>query len=89
MVRGDVDAATYFHDSAVSLFARINPQAPSVLRYTDAGVNLYDNAILASQALLIQQSQVVEMFGLQSRPSADALFDRSHLPTAASRKVSA
>lgn len=163
MVRGDVDAATYFHDSAVSLFARMNPQLLSVLRYTDAGVNLYGNAILASQALLTQQpqvvaaflratnraivdtladplpaiaatrqrepilderielerwrltaeyvaardtashglgdvvratleqqvEQVVEMFGLKSRPSADTLFDRSHLPAAASRKVSA
>ncbi|MGJ8493540.1 ABC transporter substrate-binding protein, partial [Glaesserella parasuis] len=26
VVRGDVDAATYFHDSAVSLFARIKPE---------------------------------------------------------------
>lgn len=62
MVRGDVDGATYFHDSAVSLFARLNPEQLSVLRYTDAGVNLYGNAILASNALITQQPQVVAAF---------------------------
>lgn len=62
MVRGDVDAATYFHDSAVSLFARMNPQDLTVLRYTDAGVNLYGNAILASQAMITQQPEVVAAF---------------------------
>jgi hypothetical protein len=62
MVRGDVDGATYFHDSAVSLFARMNPEQLSVLRYTDAGVNLYGNAILASHALITQQPQVVAAF---------------------------
>jgi len=62
MVRGDVDGATYFHDSAVSLFARMNTDQLSVLRYTDAGVNLYGNAILASNALTTQQPQVVAAF---------------------------
>lgn len=62
MVRGDVDGATYFHDSAVSLFARMKPEQLSVLRYTDAGVNLYGNAILASNALITQQPQVVAAF---------------------------
>ena len=32
MVRGDVDAATYFHDSAVSLFARMPPKDLSLPR---------------------------------------------------------
>ncbi len=36
MVRGDVDAATYFHDSAISLFARMKPDELSVLKYADA-----------------------------------------------------
>ncbi len=62
MVRGDVDAATYFHDSAVSLFARMNPADLSGLRYTDAGVNLYGNAILASQDMISQQPEVVAAF---------------------------
>ncbi|MDR0226862.1 MAG: ABC transporter substrate-binding protein [Burkholderiaceae bacterium] len=62
VVRGDVDAATYFHDSAVSLFARIKPEELSVLRYTDAGVQLYGNAILASSALLAEQPAVVAAF---------------------------
>ena len=49
MVRGDVDAATYFHDSAISLFARMKAEELSVLKYADAGVDLYGNAILAEQ----------------------------------------
>lgn len=62
MVRGDVDAATYFHDSAVSLFARIKPEELSILRYTDAGVQLYGNAILASSALIAEKPQLVAAF---------------------------
>lgn len=163
MVRGDVDGATYFHDSAVSLFARMNPQELSVLRYTDAGVNLYGNAILASNAMVTQQplvvaaflrasnrailetlsdplpaiaatktrepiideklelerwkltaqyvaaadtrshglgdvrkytleqqmDQVVEVFGLKTRPSVEAVFNRAMLPAAAERRVNA
>jgi ABC-type nitrate/sulfonate/bicarbonate transport system substrate-binding protein len=163
MVRGDVDAATYFHDSAVSLFARMKSEELAVLRYTDAGVNLYGNAILASNALVTQQpavvaaflratnraitetlanpmpaiaaikaresilddkveldrwrvtaqyvaaadtsghglgdvrkytleqqvDQVVEVFGLKTRPSADGVFNRSMLPPLAERAVKA
>jgi ABC-type nitrate/sulfonate/bicarbonate transport system substrate-binding protein len=62
MVRGDVDAATYFHDSAVSLFARIRPEELSVLRYTDAGAQLYGNAILASGGLIAERPEVVAAF---------------------------
>ena len=62
MVRGDVDAATYFHDSAVSLFARIRPEELSILHYTDAGVQLYGNAILASSALIAEKPQLVAAF---------------------------
>lgn len=62
MVRGDVDAATYFHDSAVSLFARMKTDELSILKYTDAGVNLYGNAILASNAMLTQNPGVVAAF---------------------------
>lgn len=163
MVRGDVDAATYFHDSAISLFARMKQDDLAVLKYADAGVNLYGNAILASNALIVQQPQavagflratnraiqemlvdpaagiaairsrepildekielqrwgitaqyvaaadtrghglgdirkltleqqvdeVVEVFGLKNRPSADALFNRSFLPAQADRAVKA
>ncbi len=163
MVRGDVDAATYFHDSAVSLFARMKAEELSVLKYTDAGVNLYGNAILASNAMVTQQpavvaaflratnralqetlanplpaiaaikqreplldekvelerwrltaqylaaadtrshglgdvrkylleqqvDQVVEVFGLKTRPSADGVFNRSMLPALAERTLKA
>ncbi|MFY3384681.1 ABC transporter substrate-binding protein [Paracidovorax sp. MALMAid1276] len=51
VVRGDVDAATYFHDSAVSLFARMPPKDLAVLEYNKAGLNLYGNAILAGKLL--------------------------------------
>jgi ABC-type nitrate/sulfonate/bicarbonate transport system substrate-binding protein len=62
MVRGDVDAATYFHDSAVSLFARMKTDELSVLKYSDAGVNLYGNAILAGSNLIAQNPKVVAAF---------------------------
>jgi ABC-type nitrate/sulfonate/bicarbonate transport system substrate-binding protein len=62
MVRGDVDAATYFHDSAISLFARMKPDELSVLKYADAGVNLYGNAILASSNLIAQNPKAVAAF---------------------------
>ncbi|WP_225781615.1 ABC transporter substrate-binding protein [Xenophilus sp. Marseille-Q4582] len=51
MVRGDVDAATYFHDSAVSLFARLPAQELSVLEYQKAGLHLYGNALLGGRLL--------------------------------------
>ncbi|MFO6421725.1 ABC transporter substrate-binding protein [Hylemonella sp. W303a] len=163
MVRGDVDGATYFHDSAVSLFARMNPQELSVLKYTEAGVNLYGNAVLASRKLITEQptlvagflrasnralketlanpaaaiaaikqrepildesvelerwrltaqyvaatdvvshglgdvrkalleeqiAQVAQVFGLQNRPVADSVFERSLLPTSAERSYKA
>ena len=62
MVRGDVDAATYFHDSAVSLFARMKMDELSVLKYSDAGVDLYGNAILASSRLIVENPKVVAGF---------------------------
>jgi len=62
VVRGDVDGATYFHDSAVSLFQRIKPEALSVLSYASAGVNLYGNAVLASTAFMAEQPQAVAGF---------------------------
>lgn len=62
MVRGDVDGATYFHDSAVSLFARMKQDDLSVLPYANAGVNLYGNAILASSNLIAQNPRVIAAF---------------------------
>lgn len=62
VVRGDVDGATYFHDSAVSLFARMKQDDLSILKYADAGVNLYGNAILASSNLIAQNPAVVAAF---------------------------
>lgn len=80
MVRGDVDAATYFHDSAVSLFARMKQEELSVLKYTDAGVNLYGNAVLASCKLITEQPALVTGF---LRASNRALKETLADPTAA------
>ena len=38
IVRGDVDGATYFHDSAVSLFQRIKPDDLSVLSFASSRI---------------------------------------------------
>jgi ABC-type nitrate/sulfonate/bicarbonate transport system substrate-binding protein len=62
VIRGDVDGATYFHDSAVSLFARMKLEDLSVLQYADAGVNLYGNAILAGNQLITQNPKAVAAF---------------------------
>ncbi|MDH2235164.1 ABC transporter substrate-binding protein [Pigmentiphaga sp. GD03639] len=62
MVRGDVDAATYFHDSAVSLFARMPPQELAVLEYARTGLALYGNAVLASRRLIAEKPAAVKAF---------------------------
>ena len=62
VVRGDVDGATYFHDSAVSLFSRMKLEDLAVLQYASAGVNLYGNAILASSNLIAQNPKLVAGF---------------------------
>ncbi|GAD24254.1 ABC transporter substrate-binding protein [Acidovorax sp. MR-S7] len=64
MVRGDVDAATYFHDSAVSLFARMPEKDLSVLGFGQTGLQLYGNALLAGKLL-------------QERPEAARAFVRA------------
>lgn len=76
MVRGDVDAATYFHDSAISLFMRMPPEQLSVLSYADAGVHLYGNAVLASQKILREKPEVVRAFlRATQRALVEALAD--------------
>lgn len=80
VVRGDVDGATYFHDSAVSLFARMKLDELSVLKYTDAGVNLYGNAILASNAMITQNAAAVAGF---LRASNRAILEAMADPAAA------
>ncbi|MBO9679287.1 MAG: ABC transporter substrate-binding protein [Acidovorax sp.] len=80
MVRGDVDAATYFHDSAVSLFARMKPEELAVLSYTDAGVSLYGNAILASSRLAAERPEVIAAF---LRASNRAIVETFAHPAAA------
>jgi ABC-type nitrate/sulfonate/bicarbonate transport system substrate-binding protein len=62
IIRGDVDGATYFHDSAVSLFQRMKMDELSVLPYASAGVNLYGNAVLASTQFIKEQPQLVAGF---------------------------
>ncbi|WP_280188275.1 ABC transporter substrate-binding protein [Delftia sp. PS-11] len=86
MVRGDVDAATYFHDSAVSLFARMPAEQLSVLRYTDAGVHLYGNAILASSALLAEQPALVAGFLRASNRAIAECLAQPSLAVAAVRQ---
>lgn len=80
MVRGDVDGATYFHDSAVSLFARMKSDELSVLTYSSAGVNLYGNAILASGNLIAQNPKVIAAF---LRATNRAIVETFANPTAA------
>lgn len=62
MLRGDVDAATYFHDSASSLFARMPEDKLSVLSYANSGLDLYGNAIVASDKLLKEKPDAVRAF---------------------------
>lgn len=62
VVRGDVDGATYFHDSAISLFQRMKPEELSVLSYAAAGLNVYGNAVLASSQFIAEQPQAVAGF---------------------------
>ena len=62
IVRGDADGATYFHDSAVSLFQRLPQEQLAVLPYAQAGVALYGNAVLASSRLIIEQPKLVAGF---------------------------
>lgn len=62
IVRGDVDGATYFHDSAVSLFQRIRPEDLSVLSYAAGGLNVYGNAVLASTKLMAENPRAVAGF---------------------------
>jgi len=62
IVRGDVDGATYFHDSALSLFQRMAPAQLSVLVFADAGLSLYGNAILASTELTSKKPELVKAF---------------------------
>lgn len=86
IVRGDVDGATYFHDSAVSLFQRINPSELAVLPYTSAGVDLYGNAVLASQRLIVDKPRAVAGF---LRASNRAIVETLANPAAAIAAVKA
>jgi ABC-type nitrate/sulfonate/bicarbonate transport system substrate-binding protein len=62
IVRGDVDGATYFHDSALSLFQRINPAELSVLSFASTGLAVYGNAVLASTKFIGEQPKAVAGF---------------------------
>ena len=84
IVRGDVDGATYFHDSALSLFQRIEPAKLSVLAFADAGLELYGNAILASSALTKAKPEVVKAF---LRATQRALNETMANPSAAMAHV--
>lgn len=80
IVRGDVDGATYFHDSAVSLFQRIPLDQLAVLPYASAGVEVYGNAILASTRLIAENPKAVAGF---VRASNRALVETIADPVAA------
>ncbi len=86
VVRGDVDGATYFHDSAVSLFARMKLEDLSVLQYSQAGINLYGNAILASSQLIAQQPRVVAGFLRATNRAIVESFANPAAAIAAARK---
>ena len=76
IVRGDVDGATYFHDSALSLFQRVDPAQLAVLSYADIGASLYGNAILASSKLVSEKPETVRAFlRATNRGVQDALAD--------------
>jgi len=62
IVRGDVDGATYFHDSAVSLFQRIKPEELSVLSFASTGLAVYGNAVLASTKFIAENPKAVAGF---------------------------
>jgi ABC-type nitrate/sulfonate/bicarbonate transport system substrate-binding protein len=85
MVRGDVDAATYFHDSAVSLFARMPTKDLAVLEYGKAGLQLYGNAILAGK-LLQDKPEAAKAF---LRASNRALRETLQNPDAALAAIKA
>jgi ABC-type nitrate/sulfonate/bicarbonate transport system substrate-binding protein len=89
IVRGDVDGATYFHDSALSLFQRIAPEQLAVLSYAQIGASLYGNAILTSSAFATKRPDVVRAFlratnrGMQealANPAAAAAFVKQREP---------
>jgi ABC-type nitrate/sulfonate/bicarbonate transport system substrate-binding protein len=89
IVRGDVDGATYFHDSALSLFQRIAPEQLAVLSYAQIGASLYGNAILTSSAFATKKPDVVRAFlratnrGVQealANPAAAAAFVKQREP---------
>jgi ABC-type nitrate/sulfonate/bicarbonate transport system substrate-binding protein len=62
IVRGDVDGATYFHDSAVSLFQRIKLDDLSVLSFASTGLAVYGNAVLAATKLINENPKAVAAF---------------------------
>lgn len=62
IVRGDVDGATYFHDSAVSLFQRIKPEELSVLSFANSGLAVYGNAVLAATQFSTENPKAVAGF---------------------------
>jgi len=62
IVRGDVDGATYFHDSAVSLFQRIKPEELSVLSFANSGLAVYGNAVLAATKFSSENPKAVAGF---------------------------
>jgi ABC-type nitrate/sulfonate/bicarbonate transport system substrate-binding protein len=80
IVRGDVDGATYFHDSAVSLFQRIKPDDLSVLSFASTGLAVYGNAVLASTRFMAEQPKAVAGF---LRATNKALLETVANPVAA------
>ena len=87
VAQGEVDGAAYFHDSAVSLFRRVDPTALAVLPYTSAGVDLYGNAVLASPGLIGGKPQVVAAFlRAVNRAIAETLDDPVEAMAAVTRR---
>lgn len=80
IVRGDVDGATYFHDSAVSLFQRIKPEELSVLSFANSGLAVYGNAVLAATRFSSENPKAVAGF---VRATNRAVIETINNPVAA------
>jgi ABC-type nitrate/sulfonate/bicarbonate transport system substrate-binding protein len=84
IVRGDVDGATYFHDSAVSLFQRIKPEELSVLSFANSGLAVYGNAVLAATKFSNENPKAVAGF---VRATNRAVLETINNPVAAMASV--
>lgn len=58
-VRSDIGGATYLHDAAIPLFARVKSGGLSIKSYASAGISTYGDTNLASSQAVVQNPKVV------------------------------